>query len=100
MRGNVTVGAFALQVILKPIVPKTQSELLKHSLAAERRRVRMLHDDIIKDLLSHRSFQQGRLPAAHSYARHLYQKVAVCLFNAAFWLFFLIQSDSIVGSHC
>ncbi|KAJ3594810.1 hypothetical protein NHX12_004115 [Muraenolepis orangiensis] len=32
---------------------------VEHSLAAERRRMRMVHDDIIKDLLSDRSFQQG-----------------------------------------
>lgn len=57
------------KVILKPIVPQTQSELLKHSLAAERRRVRMLHDDIIKDLLSHRSFQQdGSLATGNAVA--------------------------------
>lgn len=68
-----TVIVFVLQVILKPIVPHTQSELLKHSLAAERRRVRMLHDDIIKELLSHRSFQQGRFIAAHSKNRHFHQ---------------------------
>lgn len=53
-----------IQVILKPIVPRTQSEQLEYSLAAERRRVRMLHDDIIKDLLSQGSFHQGRC-AAH-----------------------------------
>ncbi|XP_054481769.1 acyl-coenzyme A thioesterase 11 [Anoplopoma fimbria] len=40
------------KVILKPIVPHTEKEQVEHSVAAERRRVRMLHDDIIKDLLS------------------------------------------------
>lgn len=48
------------QVILKPIVPQTQKEQVEYSVAAERRRVRMVHDDIIKDLLSHGSVQQGR----------------------------------------
>uniref|UniRef100_A0A3B4TGM3 Acyl-CoA thioesterase 11 n=1 Tax=Seriola dumerili TaxID=41447 RepID=A0A3B4TGM3_SERDU len=49
------------KVILKPIVPHTQREQVEYSVAAERRRVRMVHDDIIKDLLSHGSIQQGRL---------------------------------------
>uniref|UniRef100_A0A7N6BJR5 HotDog ACOT-type domain-containing protein n=1 Tax=Anabas testudineus TaxID=64144 RepID=A0A7N6BJR5_ANATE len=48
------------KVILKPIIPHTQKEQVEYSLAAERRRVRMVHDDIIKDLLSHGSDQQGR----------------------------------------
>uniref|UniRef100_A0A674MKL3 Acyl-CoA thioesterase 11 n=1 Tax=Takifugu rubripes TaxID=31033 RepID=A0A674MKL3_TAKRU len=47
------------RVLLKPIVPETQKEQLEYSLAAERRRVRMLHDDIIKDLLTHGCIQQG-----------------------------------------
>ncbi|XP_026230758.1 acyl-coenzyme A thioesterase 11-like isoform X3 [Anabas testudineus] len=46
------------KVILKPIIPHTQKEQVEYSLAAERRRVRMVHDDIIKDLLSHGSDQQ------------------------------------------
>ncbi|XP_049889104.1 acyl-coenzyme A thioesterase 11-like isoform X1 [Epinephelus moara] len=46
------------KVILKPIVPHTEKEQVEYSVAAERRRVRMLHDDIIKDLLSHGSIQQ------------------------------------------
>uniref|UniRef100_A0A4W6E725 Acyl-CoA thioesterase 11 n=1 Tax=Lates calcarifer TaxID=8187 RepID=A0A4W6E725_LATCA len=47
------------KVILKPIVPQTQKEQVEYSVAAERRRVRMVHDDIIKDLLSHGSVQQA-----------------------------------------
>ncbi|KAK2843979.1 hypothetical protein Q5P01_010638 [Channa striata] len=47
------------KVILKPIVPCTQKEQVEYSLAAERRRVRMVHDDIIKDLLSQGPIQQG-----------------------------------------
>ncbi|TMS10078.1 Acyl-coenzyme A thioesterase 11 [Larimichthys crocea] len=54
------------KVVLKPIVPHTQREQVEYSVAAERRRVRMLHDDIIKDLLSNGSIQQGsRLCQAH-----------------------------------
>ncbi|XP_019122305.1 acyl-coenzyme A thioesterase 11 [Larimichthys crocea] len=47
------------KVVLKPIVPHTQREQVEYSVAAERRRVRMLHDDIIKDLLSNGSIQQA-----------------------------------------
>uniref|UniRef100_H3DMX6 Acyl-CoA thioesterase 11 n=1 Tax=Tetraodon nigroviridis TaxID=99883 RepID=H3DMX6_TETNG len=47
------------RVTLKPVDPQTQQEQLEHSLAAERRRVRMLHDDIIKDLLTYGCIQQG-----------------------------------------
>lgn len=59
----VTFSDVLSQVILKPIVPQTQKEELEYSLAAERRRVRMLHDDIIKDLLSRGSIQTGMLDA-------------------------------------
>ncbi|XP_068196599.1 acyl-coenzyme A thioesterase 11-like isoform X2 [Antennarius striatus] len=54
------------RVFLKPIVPHTQKEKLEYSLAAERRRVRMVHDDIIKDLLSHACIQQANSSAADS----------------------------------
>ncbi|XP_053186195.1 acyl-coenzyme A thioesterase 11 [Scomber japonicus] len=47
------------KVILKPIVPHTQKEQVEYSVAAERRRVRMVHDDIISELLSHGSIQQA-----------------------------------------
>uniref|UniRef100_A0A8C4DBA8 Acyl-CoA thioesterase 11 n=1 Tax=Dicentrarchus labrax TaxID=13489 RepID=A0A8C4DBA8_DICLA len=47
------------KVILKPIVPHTQKEQVEYSVAAERRRVRMVHDDIIKELLSNGSIQQA-----------------------------------------
>ena len=45
---------------MKPIVPHTEKEQVEYSVAAERRRVRMVHDDIIKDLLSDGSNLQGR----------------------------------------
>nr|XP_046264364.1 acyl-coenzyme A thioesterase 11 isoform X2 [Scatophagus argus]XP_046264365.1 acyl-coenzyme A thioesterase 11 isoform X2 [Scatophagus argus] len=54
------------KVILKPVVPHTHKEQVEYSLAAERRRVRMLHDDIIKDLLSHGSIQQSDSSAVDS----------------------------------
>lgn len=52
-------NAFASKVTLRPIVPQTHKEKVEYSIAAERRRVRMVHDDIIKDLLSSGSIQQG-----------------------------------------
>uniref|UniRef100_A0A3P8QX39 Acyl-CoA thioesterase 11 n=1 Tax=Astatotilapia calliptera TaxID=8154 RepID=A0A3P8QX39_ASTCA len=48
----------SMEVTLKPIVPVTQKEQVEYSVAAERRRVRMVHDDIIKDLLSNEWVQQ------------------------------------------
>ncbi|KAM8838613.1 acyl-coenzyme A thioesterase 11 [Synchiropus picturatus] len=47
------------KVILKPIAPVTQKEQVEYSVAAERRRVRMVHDDIIRDLLCHGSVLQA-----------------------------------------
>ncbi|XP_070830254.1 acyl-coenzyme A thioesterase 11 isoform X2 [Chaetodon trifascialis] len=47
------------KVTLKPIVPHTQKEQVEYSVAAERRRVRTHHDDIIKDLVSYGSIQQS-----------------------------------------
>ncbi|XP_017296376.1 acyl-coenzyme A thioesterase 11-like [Kryptolebias marmoratus] len=54
------------KVTLRPIVPNTQKEQVEYSLAAERRRVRMLHDDIIKELLSIGSVQQADSSAVDS----------------------------------
>uniref|UniRef100_A0A8C7XLR5 Acyl-CoA thioesterase 11a n=1 Tax=Oryzias sinensis TaxID=183150 RepID=A0A8C7XLR5_9TELE len=47
------------KVTLRPIAPQTHKEKVEYSIAAERRRVRMVHDDIIKDLLSSGSIQRG-----------------------------------------
>uniref|UniRef100_A0A3B4AQA3 Acyl-CoA thioesterase 11 n=1 Tax=Periophthalmus magnuspinnatus TaxID=409849 RepID=A0A3B4AQA3_9GOBI len=47
------------KVMLKPLAPHSHSEHLEYSLAAERRRVRMLHDDIIRDLLASRVVEPG-----------------------------------------
>ncbi|XP_067385451.1 acyl-coenzyme A thioesterase 11 isoform X1 [Channa argus] len=47
------------KVILKPFIPYTQKEQVEYSLAAERRRVRMVHDDIIKELLSQGPIHQA-----------------------------------------
>ncbi|KAG2461909.1 ACO11 thioesterase, partial [Polypterus senegalus] len=40
------------KVQLKQIIPKTQEEQLEYSIAAERRRMRLIHAEIMKDLLS------------------------------------------------
>uniref|UniRef100_A0A6Q2XRV6 Acyl-coenzyme A thioesterase 11 n=1 Tax=Esox lucius TaxID=8010 RepID=A0A6Q2XRV6_ESOLU len=43
------------KVLLRPFVPRTQAEQVEHSLAAERRRMRTVHTDIMKDLLTNRT---------------------------------------------
>lgn len=73
------------QVILKPVVPHTEKEQVEYSVAAERRRVRMLHDDIIKDLLSHGSVLQGRLDKHHSIQKNTL-RVAVPLIEILQWV--------------
>ncbi|KAK1790052.1 hypothetical protein P4O66_002363 [Electrophorus voltai] len=47
----------AEKICLKPLVPCTHKEQLEYSMAAERRRMRLLHIDIMKDLLSNKTFQ-------------------------------------------
>uniref|UniRef100_A0A3Q2P1L6 Acyl-coenzyme A thioesterase 11 n=1 Tax=Fundulus heteroclitus TaxID=8078 RepID=A0A3Q2P1L6_FUNHE len=47
------------KVTLRPVVPQSQQEHVEYSVAAERRRVRMLHSDIIKELLSSGSVEQA-----------------------------------------
>uniref|UniRef100_A0A674EFD7 Acyl-CoA thioesterase 11a n=1 Tax=Salmo trutta TaxID=8032 RepID=A0A674EFD7_SALTR len=53
-----------LTVQLRPLVPRTQEEQVEHSLAAERRRMRLVHADIMKDLLTNRAFQQVEVQEA------------------------------------
>ncbi|XP_031665853.1 acyl-coenzyme A thioesterase 11 isoform X3 [Oncorhynchus kisutch] len=52
------------KVQLRPLVPCTQAEQVEHSLAAERRRMRLVHADIMKDLLANRAFQQVEVQEA------------------------------------
>lgn len=47
------------QVQLKQVIPRTQAEQMEYSLAAERRRMRLIHAEIINDLLSSCSSQTG-----------------------------------------
>ncbi|XP_010280283.1 PREDICTED: acyl-coenzyme A thioesterase 11 [Phaethon lepturus] len=39
-------------VKLKPLTPQTEEEKIEHSIAAERRRMRLVHKDTLKDLLT------------------------------------------------
>lgn len=47
------------QVKLKQITPRTEEEKTEHSVAAERRRMRLLYADTIKDLLANCAIQDG-----------------------------------------
>ncbi|XP_061593614.1 acyl-coenzyme A thioesterase 11b [Cololabis saira] len=49
----------AAKVQLKQVVPRTQIEQLEYSLAAERRRMRLIHAEIITDLLESSTAQLG-----------------------------------------
>ncbi|KAI7810158.1 Acyl-CoA thioesterase 11 [Triplophysa rosa] len=46
------------KVQLKQVVPRTHREQVEHSLAAERRRMRLIHHDIMQDLLNNKNFQK------------------------------------------
>lgn len=48
------------QVQLKQAIPRTQAEQMEYSLAAERRRMRLIHAETIIDLLSSCSSQTGK----------------------------------------
>ncbi|XP_042640012.1 acyl-coenzyme A thioesterase 11 isoform X2 [Tyto alba] len=42
----------SMEVKLKPLTPQTEEEKIEHSIAAERRRMRLVHKDTLKDLLT------------------------------------------------
>uniref|UniRef100_A0A8B9FNR6 Acyl-CoA thioesterase 11 n=1 Tax=Amazona collaria TaxID=241587 RepID=A0A8B9FNR6_9PSIT len=48
-----------LQVTLKPLIPQTEEEKIEHSIAAERRRMRLVHKDTLKDLLTQLETRDG-----------------------------------------
>ncbi|NXJ88567.1 ACO11 thioesterase, partial [Corythaixoides concolor] len=56
----VAQGPSGSKVKLKPLTPRTEEEKTEHSVAAERRRMRLVHKDTLKDLLS-RSPRQTEL---------------------------------------
>lgn len=47
------------QVKLKQTIPRTEEEKTEHSVAAERRRMRLVYADTIKDLLANCAVQDG-----------------------------------------
>lgn len=55
----VCVCVLFAQVQLKQVIPLTQMEQMEYSLAAERRRMRLIHAEIITDLLSSSTAQLG-----------------------------------------
>uniref|UniRef100_A0A8D0KWY4 Acyl-coenzyme A thioesterase 11 n=1 Tax=Strix occidentalis caurina TaxID=311401 RepID=A0A8D0KWY4_STROC len=46
-------------VKLKPLAPQTEEEKIEHSIAAERRRMRLVHKDTLKDLLTQLETRDG-----------------------------------------
>ncbi|XP_074732071.1 acyl-coenzyme A thioesterase 11 isoform X5 [Strix uralensis] len=48
----VAQGPSGSKVKLKPLAPQTEEEKIEHSIAAERRRMRLVHKDTLKDLLT------------------------------------------------
>lgn len=46
------------KVQLTPVIPRTQAEQEEHSVASERRRMRLIHVEIMKDLLSNANLQK------------------------------------------
>ncbi|NXL11230.1 ACO11 thioesterase, partial [Mesembrinibis cayennensis] len=48
----VAQGPSGSKVKLKPLTPQTEEEKIEYSIAAERRRMRLVHKDTLKDLLS------------------------------------------------
>ncbi|XP_071421554.1 acyl-coenzyme A thioesterase 11 isoform X3 [Pithys albifrons albifrons] len=49
----VAQGPLGSKVRLKPLTPQTEEEKIEYSIAAERRRMRLVHKDTLKDLLTH-----------------------------------------------
>lgn len=52
---------------LRQLVPQTQAEQAEYSIAAERRRMRLIHHDIMKDILNNEAFQKGITEVAESH---------------------------------
>ncbi|NXE86159.1 ACO11 thioesterase, partial [Menura novaehollandiae] len=48
----VAQGPLSSKVRLKPLTPQTEEEKIEYSIAAERRRMRLVHKDTLKDLLT------------------------------------------------
>lgn len=54
------INVVCVQVHLKQLVLYTHREKLEYSVAAERRRMRLLHVEIMKDLLNDAAFQASK----------------------------------------
>lgn len=78
------------QVQLKQVIPRTQLEQMEYSLAAERRRMRLLHAEIITDLLSSSTAQPG---TGSTQGGSVTQRPAVRTADAVF-LFWLCQENA------
>lgn len=47
---------------LEPLIPQTEEEKIEYSIAAERRRMRLVHKDTLKDLLTSSPQETGTVP--------------------------------------
>ncbi|XP_075038221.1 acyl-coenzyme A thioesterase 11 [Mixophyes fleayi] len=65
------------KVKLKPLTPLTEEEQLEHSIAAERRRMRLVHTDNIKDLLTRSTRHDEHSPEGELNGVVLAQKTRV-----------------------
>lgn len=66
------------QVKLKQVIPVTEEEKTEHGVAAERRRMRLVYADTIKDLLAHCAIQDGECGYTHKRAAGYMQEGSWC----------------------
>lgn len=62
LQQNQPLPVSPLQVKLKPLIPQTEEEKIEYSIAAERRRMRLVHKDTLKDLLTRSPRETGTWP--------------------------------------
>lgn len=63
---------------LKQVIPVTEEEKTEHGVAAERRRMRLVYADTIKDLLAHCAIQDGECGYMHKRAAGYTQEGSWC----------------------
>lgn len=73
------------QVKLKQVIPVTEEEKTEHGVAAERRRMRLVYADTIKDLLAHCAIQDGECRNTHKRAAGYSQEGCWCLQTPFEW---------------
>src|SRR4029434_4805223 len=71
---------------MRQLLRVTQAEQAEHSVAAERRRMRLIHHDIMKDILNNESFQksitEGMCGSALSFSEHFSSpKGCLCVYT-------------------